>query len=114
MPVAAFAFWLANRLMPPSDSLTWWQWFSGRNFLQQMIGSAVVFGVSSVVLLFVGEYWWAVGNGWIDVCGIHPLGPLETASTRSPCRRTLTGPAPFSQASFPNTHMECGLSSAQE
>lgn len=70
MPVAAFGFWFANRLMPPSDSLTWWQWFSGRNFLSQMIGYAIVFGIGSVVLLLEGEYWWTLATGSMCVASI--------------------------------------------
>src|SRR3954451_828849 len=60
-PVASFAFWFADRLMPSRDSLTWWQWFSGRNFLAQMIGYAITLGIGSVITLALGQYWVALG-----------------------------------------------------
>jgi hypothetical protein len=63
LPVVAFAFWFADRLMPSRESLTWWQWFSGRNFIAQSIGDAIILGVGSVIMLALGEYWFAVGMG---------------------------------------------------
>ncbi|MEA2425922.1 MAG: hypothetical protein QOH13_2332, partial [Thermoleophilaceae bacterium] len=62
-PVVSFAFWFAERLMPSRDSLTWWQWFFGRNFLAEMIGYAILLGVGSVITLALGQYWVALGMG---------------------------------------------------
>jgi hypothetical protein len=63
MPLCSFSFWFATRLMPSSDSLSWWQWFTGRNFLSSLIGNAILFGVASLVTLAVGQHSLAVGTG---------------------------------------------------
>jgi hypothetical protein len=61
-------FAVTDRLLPPRESMTWWQWWKAINFVPKVIGNAVIFLVVSGWAFASGDWDWGAGFAAAAAC----------------------------------------------
>jgi hypothetical protein len=61
-------FEVTDRLLPPRESMTWWQWWKAINFVPKVIGNAVIFLAVSGWAFASGDWDWGAGFAAAAAC----------------------------------------------
>jgi hypothetical protein len=54
-------FAVTNRVLPPRNTMTWWQWWKAINFLPKAMAVAVICAVASAATFASGDWRWGTG-----------------------------------------------------